>query len=276
VSVTVSRSALVPESQPLVLPFIVAVFGHATLLGCFLGASSILDLIWPKPPPFKPPDHMEVAVLMPKAKNREDRATKLAREKGANVASKADKNPAEPEPIKQSDLSVPDPKKVEQKLDSKAEVKTDERAGDPNAAKKAAIQRALLQALAEDAVEGDKDQAATSKNGDASSNDLATAKANARTDPEWARYIQQLKKLFRAGFHPLPTTYEGGKISTTVHVEVDASGAVQSHSVLKSSGNDSYDAAAERAVDAVSMVPLPPEAFRALATEGYDVDFPSP
>lgn len=270
------KSVLVPESQPLVLPFLAAILGHAAILGCFLGASSILELIWPKPPPFQVPEHMEVAVLMPKAKNREDRATKVIRDKGENVASKPENSDAPPPPIKESDLSVPDPNKKDQKLETKAETKADDRAGDPNAAKKAAIQKALLQALAEDAAEGDKDQAATSKDGDPDASAVATAKANARTDPEYARYIQQLKKLFRAGFHPLPTTYEGGKRSTMIHVTVDAAGNVTSHDVVKSSGNDSYDAAAERAVEAITSVPLPPERFRALAEEGYDVDFPSP
>jgi TonB family protein len=273
----VNKSALVPESQPLILPFIAAVFGHATILGCFLGASTILELIWPKPPPFKPPEHMEVAVLMPKAKNREDRATKIARPKGENVASNPEKSTEPPPPIKESDLSIPDPNKKEQKLESKAETPSNERAGDPNAAKKAAIQKALLQALAEDAAEGDKDQVATSKTGDPTTTDAATARANARTDPEYARYIGQLKKLFRANFNPLPTTYADGKITAVVRVEVDEAFNVVGTSILKSSGNDSYDAAAVRSSQAVPKVPPPPEQFKVLVADGYyDVDFPSP
>ncbi len=274
-SAPVARSALTPEPQPLLLPFLAATVAHGVVVTVLLGGGALLDLIWPKPPPFVPPEHMEVAVMMPKAKNRPDRATKAARDKGKAVKAERTKN-AEPAPIRESDLSVPDPrKKVESKLDSKAPEKASDRAGDPNAARKAAIQRALLNALAEDAIEADRDQAATDKNGDPDA-EIATAKAGARTDPEYARYIQQLKKLFRAGFHPLPTTYEGKKISATVHLEVDAAGGVTRFEIVKSSGNESYDAAAERAVQAVPKIPLPPDRYRALLAEGYDVDFPAP
>jgi TonB family protein len=271
------KSVLVPESQPLVLPFLAAILGHAAILGCFLGASTLLELLWPKPPPFKVPEHMEVAVLMPKAKNREDRATKVIRDKGANVASEPTKSTEPPPPIKESDLSVPDPNKNEQKFETKAETKTDERAGDPNAAKKAAIQKALLQALAEDAAEGDKDQAATSKNGDEGATSGAATSVNPN-DPEVARYREQVKKVFLPNFHPLPTTYEGkSNMRAKVHIEVDAGFNVTGHSILKTSGDGSYDAAAERAVDGVPKIPPPPESLREyIVSEGIDLNFDPP
>ena len=54
---------------------------------------------------------------------------------------------------------------------------------------------------------------------------------------------------------------------------MDESGRITRSDVRKSSGVTAYDAAAQRAVDAITVIPLPPEKFRDRMGQGYDIRF---
>ena len=53
-------------------------------------------------------------------------------------------------------------------------------------------------------------------------------------------------------------------------------GRVTDYSIKTSSKNASFDAAAERAVQAVPSVPLPPEKYKDALNQGFDVRFEPP
>ena len=95
-----------------------------------------------------------------------------------------------------------------------------------------------------------------------------------RADPEYAAYIAKLVRLFQQHFKPLGAVTEGRPdLVCSVFITVDpATGRVRSWEIVKSSGIDSYDAAAERAVAQVGTIPLPPERFRADVADGYTIN----
>ena len=91
-------------------------------------------------------------------------------------------------------------------------------------------------------------------------------------DPNAARYIAELQRLFKEHFRPLPTV-QGQGFTTVVFVTVDDYGRVASRRVEKSSGNASFDAAAVAAVDNVPMVPPPPLELRDGSPDTYRIPF---
>ena len=121
---------------------------------------------------------------------------------------------------------------------------------------------------------GQLDQNATDPNSDL---DEASANGavNAMGDPEYARYINQVSQAFMAEFHPLQSIRDANPgIRCVIHVQVEpATGRIVRSDVTRPSGVEAFDAAARRAVEALSTVPLPPEKFRDRLAQGYDIEF---
>jgi TonB family protein len=96
-------------------------------------------------------------------------------------------------------------------------------------------------------------------------------------DPEWVRYTQSIGELFRTNFHPLQAVVRANPdLTCTILVSINPSGAVTSFRITRSSGNPSFDRAAESAVETVGSLPLPPERFLAKIADGFTVNFESP
>jgi hypothetical protein len=181
---------------------------------------------------------------------------------------------------KDTPTAVPDPAVKQSELEYQTDKAKADAKGDPNADKTrekllADLQRKqLLEDLS--APTGEYDQDATDPN---STSNLAinTGVAGAASDPEYAKYIMQLQQLFMQHFRPLPGIGASNpKIKATVFIEVDDTGKVLHYAFKTPSGNASYDAAAESAVQSVPTIPLPPEKYRALAKQGYEINFTPP
>jgi TonB family protein len=258
-----TRAANSPE---LVLPVVLSGAGHVALVGVVALAAWLM----PAPPPrIDPRDVMEVSmVVLPKS------ATRLPERAMKAQVARGDVPKAEtPAPIRESDLKIhePEPELTEGVKDREIDP---DKAKPPDRAE--LLKQLALQDLLADAPDGPFDRLASDPN--ATSDEAISAMGRGSIgDPEWARYQQQLQQLFMAEFSPLPTIGEQNPgISCIVSVEVEADGTVTRVGISTPSGNASYDGAAERAAAAVPKIPLPPERFRHLLVDGFDVRFVPP
>jgi hypothetical protein len=202
---------------------------------------------------------MEVSmVVIPKSKtDMVHRATKAPVAAGAKTEALAPDAPANP-----SDMKF--------KTEDAREAKGDERAKDTDADRR----RLLLALMTSDAPEGVVDQVASDPDSESDVAINATGTGTA-TDPELARYVASIEALFKKNFFPLPTILiSNPDIMCEVAVTFDLStGKLTGYNITKPSENASYDGAAERAVQAVTKVPLPPEKYKARFTDGYLVRY---
>jgi TonB family protein len=244
----VQRSALIPERQSLVLPFMAALVGH-------VGVALMLSLLMllaglRRGPILDPNDIMEVSmVVLPKTESRmPERATRAPVPRGEDTPTAP-----QPKPPVESDLAVvqPDAPKAEGSPDH-----SDRR----TELMKELRRKQLLADAAADIGAVDREASDPDSTTDQAVN---TGGSGAAADPELALWVQKVREKFMANFHPLPTIVSANpNIEATVAVRIDEAGNVLSRSMHKPSGNPSYDAAAERAADAVTQVPPPPEKYR--------------
>lgn len=253
----VARSALNPEPQSLALPVLLAVILHvgaATTLAC---ASFLAG---PSKPMIDKNDAMEVSMMvLPRSKSSmPERAQRAPRTAGEQQP--APKEAVEPPP-KESDLV---------KFEKDAPAKKEGQEAD--LAKKR--QKALLDMLEDDenAAEGATDRDASDPN--STSDEAINTGAAGSGDPELGKYLGQLTKLFNQNFRPLPAIVAANPdLRAEIRVLVDETGKVTSYEWVKESGNPSFDASAESAVQAVSSIPLPPEKYRDRMAGGYVIVF---
>ena len=99
----------------------------------------------------------------------------------------------------------------------------------------------------------------------------------AATDPGLAQYQSSVRsKIVREWVRANTGSAEGAVLRTRIKVKIDASGSVLSKSIVKRSGNESFDLSALRAVERASPLPPPPSGIMAEAlAEGLIVDFSS-
>ncbi len=190
----------------------------------------------------------------------------VSRAQRAPKAAAAPLSTAEaPPPVRTSDLTIPSdvpdpgakvPTEDKQRLDALMKELQLERLMDDLGAPEGAVDR---DAASPDGVEGVTNSMSGSNTG----------------DPEYARYIASVSKLFVAQFRPLPALLGQGLV-TVVLVEVDTQGRVQSSNVSKESGNPSWDRAALQAATDVPAIPLPPERFRDSKPDRYLIRFEDP
>jgi hypothetical protein len=179
----------------------------------------------------------------------------------------ADQGAPEPEPpVNPSDLAF-------REKDAPKEAK-----GDPDRERREELRRDLIRQAQRQAL---LDAAAGTEPSQAGDPDSTTTERidlggpGTVADPELARYVQSVRTLFMQNFRPLPTVaQQNPDLVAMIQVRFDpASGSVQTWVWTKKSGNVSWDAAAERAVEAVTRVPLPPEKHAARFADGYTIRF---
>lgn len=258
------RSVLVPERQSLALYVLLALFAHVFVTAVGVTASDWVQ--HRRRPLIDPAEAMTVELkILPKAKtDMPDRAMRAPKPRGQESAPPPVEQPDTPPPVHSSDLTVsrPDAEPAPQG------------APDQSAERQARMRELLMSQLSDDAPEGPVDQVETDPNS-TSDEAINAGGAGARGDPELARYVSELRTLFLADFHPLPTIVMANPdISCTVHIEFDlSSGQVLGVTVEEPSGNALYDSAAERAAQAVRQVPAPPEQFHSHFRHGLSVVF---
>ena len=134
----------------------------------------------------------------------------------------------------------------------------------------------MSEMLDELAPSGPDNRRATSPDG-TSSDGFSSSSSGIVGDPEWERYKRQIQVIFDEHFDPLKAIVRANPdLVAVVHVSIDTAGNVLGHRLVESSGNPSYDRAAEVAAEAVSSLPLPPERFRARTADGFTVIFEPP
>lgn len=208
-------------------------------------------------PPF---EAIEVSmVALPKSKlNVPDREARV------KAASGQEAPIPEPPPVKESDLVIhedkppPDPGNAE-------EVRRQQIIED--------ARKRMLEDL-ENAPEGPEDRNATDPDGQEEL-EMAMIGAGARGDPEMAAWQAKVYNLIKPNFHPLSTP-AGTKC--VVNIKMDGeTGKILSADVTEPSGLLQFDSAAERAVNDVPSLPLPPEKYRKwIAKEGVGIRFTPP
>ena len=103
-----------------------------------------------------------------------------------------------------------------------------------------------------------------------------TGEVNA-ADPGYAQYQSSVRSKIIRQWISTSSGPEGEQaIRARIQVRINASGAVISKNVVRSSGNESFDLSALRAIERASPLPPPPEGIKAEAlSEGFVVDFSS-
>jgi hypothetical protein len=233
---------------------------HIWLAGT-LACGSFLFAARAVPPP--PDNAMEVSMMvLPRSQTHmSERAQHAPRETGETPTAD------QPAPVRESDLTLNQPDAPKTKGTTPKVTSKD---------RDRALRDLLKDDLLEDTPEGAVDRTASDPN--STTDDAVNATGlGVPTDPEYARYVSQIEALFRKNFHPLPSiTAANPDLLTKVHIEVDpATGGVTGYEITGPSGNESYDRAAESAVQAVPTIPLPPERFRELLAGGYTIKFPT-
>lgn len=262
------------EAGALLGLMVLALVGHGILLAVLWVAPWLATMIFPEPPP---PDLVEIAMIELKHSDGEmaQMDTRKAQpdtpvdteapepvELDAGVTEEGTTEPVEaPNP---SDLEYQTPDAPEQKQGD-----PDRRANllDELDKPKQRSRADLLAALGtEDSEAGDPDSNASE------TIDLGGVGKN---DPEMARYVNRLRKLFYAQFNPLPQLKSiDPPLTTRIFVKFDMdTGRIESFSFSQRSGNGSWDGAAERAVEAVKSVPPPPERLRETLRAGMNITF---
>ena len=99
----------------------------------------------------------------------------------------------------------------------------------------------------------------------------------AAADPGLAQYQSMVRsKIVRTWVRANTGPEEGQAMRTRVQVRINASGAVIGKAVVKSSGSESFDLSALRAIERASPLPPPPPGLESEAvSEGFVVDFSS-
>lgn len=250
-----------------------SILGHLLIVGLLVCFSSLPSC---QPTPIDLDDVIEVSLVsLPKSDSRmaqmdvapptppapvDPRAAAPQEDPGV-----ADEGVVEPTPTTQSDLVIRDQSKApEPKGDPDRERREQER--------RDALCRLALQNL--DAPTGSQESVASDP--DSTSDErIDLGGSGAIADPELARYVQRVRDLFMRKFNPLPTIAEQNPdIEAVVRVRFDLdTGKVVSWDWASRSGNPSWDGAAERAVEAVTTVPLPPARHRDKFNNGYLIRF---
>jgi TonB family protein len=207
---------------------------------------------------FDPNEVMAVqAVALPKANKRmPDRPTRTPdRPKGDTAKAKAP-----PPPPTASDMALR--KKDAPKKQGQTN-KTDAREELLNKMKREALLKDATAAL------GQRDRVATDKDGVDPKDAVIGPIGTGRMDPELARFVAQCRARILPNWNPLPAILAAHPDYTvTVSVTVGASGALGSPSIVRGSGDASFDRSAISAVVRTGRLPAPPPRYAASAAQG--------
>ena len=258
------ETVLNKRDQPIFWPMLLSVTGHGAMVFVGITSTLLMSHCNARKPIIDPQKSIEVAmVVLPKAKTRmPDRAARAKVPKGTSP-----KPAPQPPPVRESDLAIHKP-------DVAPKAGQPDRTADRDAALKNLMRENLLENLL--APDGPRDRDATDPDSEATEAINALG-PGVRADPEYAKYIGKIQALFMRNFKPLDAVVsQQPNLECVIHVSVDDSGKVKRQKVVEPSGNPSFDASATAAAAAVTQVPLPPDRFRALMTQGYTIKFHPP
>lgn len=248
--------------QSLILPIMASLIGHIGVAGMFGFLTLVMTFCGDSKRIIDPDDTIEVAmVALPKSKtSMPDRATRAPEP----VGTEAPPPPEPPPDVKHTSDLVVKTKKAQPKPgvdtkrleDAMKRLEQEQKAADMNAAL------------------GKLTQSATDPDGDPE-NGMASGAIGTPSDPEYARYIALVVKTFNEQFHPLAAVRDANpNLKCVIHVQVEpGTGRIVRYDVSKPSGIEAFDAAARRAVEAITVIPLPPEKYRDRMARGYDIEF---
>jgi TonB family protein len=259
------KTALLPESASLVFPMAFSFLAHGGTLIAVIVSSLVAERCGPAREIIDLDKTIEVSmVVLPHTdKKVPDRAQKAPVPAGAP-------EPAPPAivPDKVSDLAIhtdkPDPKTKGQP----------DRQAERDKVLKQMERDKLLDDF--DAPDGPTDRQATDPN---STSDEAIRGLNseAKGDPEYRKYIAKLEALFGKDFKPLETIVRANPdLLCVVQFVVSDDGTVTGYEIVQGSNNPSFDAAAESAAALVRKIPLPPEKYLPLMSQGYTYKYRAP
>jgi TonB family protein len=207
---------------------------------------------------FDPNEVMAVqAVALPKANRRmPDRPTRtLDRPKGDAPQAKAP-----PPPPTASDMAL---RKKEAPKTKGQTNKTDAREELLNKMRREALLKDASAAL------GKRDRVATDKDGVDPKDAVIGPIGAGRMDPELARFVSQCRDRILPNWNPLPAILSAHPdYKVVVSVSVSANGTLGSPSIIRSSGDSSFDRSAISAVVRTGRLPAPPPRYAASAAEG--------
>jgi len=266
------RTVLAPDRQSLALPLGCSVGFHAGLLIAaaagrlaYAALLAVLTLVAPQCAAPEPPllESIEVfAVAMPKSeRNVPTRAARVERAEGTQAPPEP-----KPPPVKTSDIAVkteaPPPKPGNTEEDLRRQEILDR------------IERNRMLDDLINAPDGAVDRDASDPEGVGVAASNAAVAAGARGDPEYARWYAEIQRLIMGRFKPLgadPSLRANGKIS------VDAqTGRITNTALIEPSGALAFDAAAERAMQGLGAIPLPPEKYLPMLRGGITFEFVPP
>jgi TonB C terminal len=251
------------KDEPLARFMVMSVLAHSGL-GLAVLVGVLLAGLW-GPEEYVPRETIEVSmVALPKsARNVPDRAARRKRAAGADQSKV-------PPPVDRSDLAFHDDQ-------------ADPDPGNTDAATRQEIldqieRERMLEEL-NDAPDGPVDRNATDPNG-VEGLDIAVLGAGVKGDPDAMRWYAQLQQMLANKFHPIQAITQGRTdlvCIVTVRADPDT-GEILDYEITKSSGLLSYDEAAKRVIAEFQKLPLPPERYRPLLTDGVGFRFvpPSP
>ena len=207
---------------------------------------------------FDPADVMAVqAVALPKANKRmPDRPTRTPPPPKGDTA----KAKAPPPPPTASDMAL---RKKEAAPKRGAPDKTDAREELLNKMRREALLKDASAAL------GTRDRVATDKDGVDPDEAVIGPLGAGRMDPELARYVGQCRNRILPNWNPLPAILAAHpEYKVVVSVSVSATGALGSPTIVKGSGDASFDRSAISAVVRTGRLPAPPARYAASAAKG--------
>jgi len=248
------RSVLIPEPQPLTIPLVFAVLLHACTGGALIAADYATDFFSPRGPIIDISDTVEVSLVQ--LKHTDAMPTR------ATVAL------PEPAPPKESDLTYTKP-------DAKPRPKS---VPDRTSERETLLKELERQRLMQEAIEGAKTRAATDPDSTATES-IQTGGFGGRADPELARYKLSVEQIFNDEFETQKLTVKrvadvNPGIKAEYNVDFDPeTGRVLGWSPYRPSGNPVYDAAVERAIQAISTLPLPPEKYQDTVGTRFTITF---
>jgi len=250
------RSVLIPEPQPLTIPLVFAVLLHACVGGSLFAADQVADFFTPRKPIIDLSETVEVSLVqLAHTDAMPTRATVVA---------------PPPAPPKESDLTYIKPDAKPAPRPKAVPDRTSER--------EALLEELERKRLIQEALEGARTRDATDPDSTATES-ISAGGFGARADPELARYKQSVEEIFIDEFETQKLTVKrvadaNPGIKAEYNVDFDPeTGRVLGWSPYRPSGNPVYDSAVERAIQAITTIPLPPEKYKDTVGSRFTITF---
>lgn len=268
-------SALQDSGESIAPYVLVALLAHAGMLCCLVLVEALYALFTPEFKPIDPDTFIEItAVSMPAQRLAPtiENATRAAPPPPAATPEPTPVAPAfePPPPPVQSNLAFQQPKPAVTPVPTAQ--KPAPAAVDHSAERARALSdlkmAGLLDELAED---GPTNRTSGGPNVDPRVTSR-TPFGSGAYNPELSPYVEQIRRILKDRFNPLPV-FQGKGYKVKLKVLIDDSGRVLDAQVKSSSGNASYDAAAKAAATSSGSLPRPPETLQDGQPQWFDADF---